>query len=103
VEAKVSQPDESFEPLLLFLKENRGFEFTSYKRSNLTRRVNHRMAKVRASDYSEYLDYLEVHTEEFTALFNTILINVTSFSGTPRHGISAQVDSAPDAGGQGAG
>ena len=27
--------------------------------------------------YAEYLDYLEVHPDEFTALFNTILINVT--------------------------
>jgi two-component system, chemotaxis family, CheB/CheR fusion protein len=75
----VSQPDASFEALLVHLKENRGFDFTGYKRSSLTRRVNRRMAQVGVSDYSEYLDYLEVHTEEFTALFNTILINVTSF------------------------
>ena len=31
-------------------------------------------------------DYLEVHPEEFTALFNTILINVTGSSGTRRPG-----------------
>ena len=39
--------------------------------------------------YSDYLDYLEVHPEEFIQLFNTILINVTGFSrygclGVPR-------------------
>jgi two-component system, chemotaxis family, CheB/CheR fusion protein len=75
----VSQPDASFETLLVHLKENRGFDFTGYKRSSLTRRVNRRMTQVGVSDYTEYLDYLEVHTEEFTALFNTILINVTGF------------------------
>jgi two-component system CheB/CheR fusion protein len=75
----VSQPDASFETLLVHLKENRGFDFTGYKRSSLTRRVNRRMTQVGVRDYAEYLDYLEVHTEEFTALFNTILINVTSF------------------------
>jgi two-component system, chemotaxis family, CheB/CheR fusion protein len=75
----VSQPDASFETLLVHLKENRGFDFTGYKRSSLTRRVNRRMAQVGVSDYAEYLDYLEVHAEEFTALFNTILINVTGF------------------------
>ena len=75
----MSQPDGSFETLLLHLKENRGFDFTGYKRSSLTRRVNHRMAQVGVGDYAAYLDYLEVHSEEFTALFNTILINVTSF------------------------
>lgn len=65
--------------LLLHLKENRGFDFTGYKRASLTRRVDYRMAEVGVGDYAEYLEYLEVHTEEFTALFNTILINVTSF------------------------
>src|SRR4029078_814069 len=30
-----------------------------------------------------YLDYLQVHPEEFEALFNTILINVTSFFRDP--------------------
>src|SRR5687768_15068014 len=43
------------------------------------RRVDRRMAQVGVADYSEYLDYLELHAEEFTALFNTILINVTGF------------------------
>jgi two-component system CheB/CheR fusion protein len=75
----VSQLDASFETLLEHLKVNRGFDFTGYKRSSLTRRVDRRMAQVGIDDYAEYLDYLEVHTEEFTALFNTILINVTSF------------------------
>jgi two-component system CheB/CheR fusion protein len=79
----LSQPDASFEALLLHLKENRGFDFTGYKRSSLTRRVDRRMAQVGIDSYAEYLDYLEVHTEEFTALFNTILINVTGFFRDP--------------------
>ena len=29
--------------------------------------------------YADYLDYLQAETDEFTRLFNTILINVTSF------------------------
>ena len=37
------------------------------------------MAQIGVPDYAEYLDYLQVHPEEFTALFNTILINVTGF------------------------
>ena len=75
----MSQPDASFEALLLHLKENRGFDFTGYKRSSLTRRVDRRMAQLGVDSYADYLDYLELHTEEFTALFNTILINVTGF------------------------
>ncbi|MEV8503226.1 CheR family methyltransferase [Actinoplanes sp. NPDC051475] len=75
--------DPDFETLLLYLKESRGFDFTGYKRSSLMRRVNRRMSQVAAADYPEYLDYLQVHPDEFTLLFNTILINVTGFFRDP--------------------
>jgi two-component system, chemotaxis family, CheB/CheR fusion protein len=75
----VTQPDPQFEALLLYLKESRGFDFTGYKRSSLMRRVGRRMGQINVPDYAEYLDYLQVHPDEFTALFNTILINVTGF------------------------
>src|SRR3569833_2089290 len=71
--------DPSFEALLTYLKEARGFDFTGYKRSSLMRRVNRRMTQVGVTGYPDYLDHLQVHPEEFTALFNTILINVTGF------------------------
>jgi two-component system CheB/CheR fusion protein len=79
----MSHPDPYFETLLLYLKEQRGFDFTGYKRSSLMRRVARRMDQVGAADYVEYLDHLQVHSDEFTALFNTILINVTGFFRDP--------------------
>lgn len=79
----MSPVDEQFETLLVFLKEARGFDFTGYKRSSLIRRISRRMLHVRANDHAEYLDYLQVHPDEFTALFNTILINVTGFFRDP--------------------
>jgi two-component system CheB/CheR fusion protein len=71
--------DPQFEALLHYVKESRGFDFTGYKRSSLVRRVNRRMSQVSLTDYLEYQDYLQMHPDEFTALFNTILINVTGF------------------------
>ena len=68
-----------FEALLNYIKRNRGFDFTGYKRSTLMRRVNKRMQTAGIEGYSAYLDYLEVHPDEFNHLFNTLLINVTSF------------------------
>jgi two-component system CheB/CheR fusion protein len=68
-----------FEALLDYLKRSRGFDFMGYKRSSLMRRVIKRMQMVAIEDYGDYLDYLEVHPEEFAHLFNTILINVTAF------------------------
>ena len=72
-------PDPAFEALLVHLRERRGFDFTGYKRPSLVRRVSRRMADVGIASVTDYQDHLEVHPEEFTALFNTVLINVTSF------------------------
>lgn len=67
------------EALLDYLNRSRGFDFTGYKRSTLERRVARRMHALGVDGYAEYIDYLEVRPDEFPLLFNTILINVTSF------------------------
>jgi two-component system CheB/CheR fusion protein len=71
--------EKKFEGLLDFLQRERGFDFTGYKRPSLMRRVMRRMQQVGVDDFERYVEYLEVHPEEFVQLFNTILINVTSF------------------------
>ena len=81
--SQTDQPDPAFERLLEFLRGNRGFDFTGYKRASLERRIRKRMQEVGISQVDEYLDYLEVHPAEFTELFNTILINVTGFFRDP--------------------
>ncbi|MBW4629297.1 MAG: PAS domain-containing protein [Brasilonema octagenarum HA4186-MV1] len=67
------------ENLLEYIKRNRGFDFSGYKRTSLSRRIQRRMQTISIENYTEYLDYLEVHPDEFVELFNTILINVTAF------------------------
>jgi two-component system, chemotaxis family, CheB/CheR fusion protein len=71
--------DRIFEELLAYLRRSRGFDFTGYKRSSLIRRVRKQMLVHQIAEFGEYLDYLQVHPEEFLPLFNTILINVTAF------------------------
>jgi two-component system CheB/CheR fusion protein len=68
-----------FEELLEYLRRSRGFDFTGYKRASLIRRVHKQMQAHEIEAVGEYLDYLQVHPEEFLPLFNTILINVTAF------------------------
>ena len=75
--------DRDLEVLLDYLRRSRGFDFTGYKRTSLSRRIEKRMQVVGADSYLSYLDHLEVDPEEFTHLFNTILINVTSFFRDP--------------------
>jgi two-component system CheB/CheR fusion protein len=69
----------TLDALLEFVKDSRGFDFTGYKRSSIERRVAKRMSELGIERHEQYLDYLELHGEEFAALFNTILINVTGF------------------------
>lgn len=75
--------DEAFEALLRYMRDSRGFDFTGYKRTTLMRRVRHRMEQAGYTSFEEYLDFLQAGSDEFTALFNTILINVTSFFRDP--------------------
>jgi two-component system CheB/CheR fusion protein len=75
--------EQQFESLLQFLQQNRGFDFTGYKRPSLMRRVAHRIQMLNAGSFADYADYLQVHPEEFSQLFNTVLINVTTFFRDP--------------------
>jgi two-component system CheB/CheR fusion protein len=73
------QRDPQFEELLSFIRDERGFDFTGYKRPSLMRRISKRMQDVKVETFPEYREHLQVHPDEFVQLFNTILINVTSF------------------------
>jgi two-component system, chemotaxis family, CheB/CheR fusion protein len=76
-------PDPVFDSLLDFLKRSRGFDFTGYKRTSIERRFRRRMDALECASYGDYLDYLEVHPEEYEQLFDTLLINVTEFFRDP--------------------
>ncbi|HKA55243.1 MAG TPA: CheR family methyltransferase [Candidatus Binatia bacterium] len=78
-----AEDNRGFEELIEFIKQSRGFDFTGYKTASLMRRVRRRMQSLNLERFGEYMDYLEVHPEEFILLFNTILINVTSFFRDP--------------------
>jgi two-component system CheB/CheR fusion protein len=75
--------DQPFEALLEFLKRSRGFDFTGYKRTTLERRLRRRMDALDCNGYGDYLDYLEVHPDEFAELFDSLLISVTEFFRDP--------------------
>lgn len=79
MDLKHRDDDKVFESLLEYLKRSRGFDFSGYKRSSFQRRVQKQMYLREVASYKDYIDYLEVHPEEFASLFNTVLINVTSF------------------------
>ncbi len=71
--------DGELETLLEYVNERRNFDFRSYKRASLTRRIFKRMQAIDVDDYQRYMEILEASPGEFADLFNTILINVTVF------------------------
>jgi two-component system CheB/CheR fusion protein len=79
----MSSDEQSVEGLLDYLKATRAFDFTAYKRSSLMRRIEKRLQALGLSSYEDYQNHLEAHPDEFGLLFNTILINVTSFFRDP--------------------
>jgi two-component system, chemotaxis family, CheB/CheR fusion protein len=78
-EARSAPREDDLEPLLEHIMQSRGFDFSGYKRNSLRRRIDKRLEELGVESYSDYKDYLEVHPDEFTTLFDTILINVTGF------------------------
>ncbi|HEX2723428.1 MAG TPA: CheR family methyltransferase [Gemmatimonadaceae bacterium] len=68
-----------FDSLLDYLKSTRSFDFTAYKKPTLMRRIRRRMSVVGLETFGDYRLYLENQPEEFAQLFNTVLINVTTF------------------------
>ena len=71
--------EQSFENLLEYVRDARGFDYTGYRRPSLMRRFEKRIQTVGAGGYDDYRAYLETHPEEFGQLFDAILINVTGF------------------------
>lgn len=72
-------PDPDFEALLVHLRNERGFDFTGYKRPSLRRLVDKRLNAIDAGTYADYVDLLQADPGEFDRLFDMLLINVTSF------------------------
>jgi len=77
------ESDPEWPGLLQYLLDERGFDFHGYKPASLSRRIRKRMQAVDLNGFTAYQDYLQAHPGEFATLFNTILINVTSFFRDP--------------------
>ncbi|HET8840010.1 MAG TPA: chemotaxis protein CheB [Ktedonobacteraceae bacterium] len=81
-ELVVTLPDEerALTTILLALRQHTGVDFPAYKRETLTRRVLHRMAVLlHVERFAEYETYLREHPAEIEALYQDVLIPVTSF------------------------
>jgi two-component system CheB/CheR fusion protein len=74
---------DALERLIERLRVARSFDLTGYKRSSLMRRTRKRMSELAIGTFDDYAQRLDCDGDEFDALVNTILINVTSFFRDP--------------------
>src|SRR2546423_1127006 len=69
--------------ILQQLQSTTGVDFSNYKAATLKRRIVRRMALHKLESLPEYTDFLRSRPAEVEALFQDILINVTSFFRDP--------------------
>jgi two-component system CheB/CheR fusion protein len=75
--------EQIFKQILGILRTRRGVDFQHYKSSTLKRRIIRRMALSKTESPSAYLEKLRENKSEQDALYNDILISVTSFFRDP--------------------
>lgn len=69
--------------LFRLLHTTMGVDFSHYKKSTLKRRIQRRMTLLGIEGLQEYLDHLQAHPDEIEALYQDLLIKVTTFFRDP--------------------
>ncbi|MCX6698589.1 MAG: PAS domain-containing protein [Methanomicrobiales archaeon] len=65
--------------IMMLLRSRTGNDFSKYKKSTITRRIERRMVVHSLSNMEAYARYLQENPAEVQVLFKELLINVTSF------------------------
>ncbi|HEX4205819.1 MAG TPA: chemotaxis protein CheB [Ktedonobacteraceae bacterium] len=75
--------EQEFQQILRLLYRRTKVDFTAYKLTTIKRRIQRRMLLHQISNFAGYLDYLTTHQAEVGALYEDLLIGVTSFFRNP--------------------
>ncbi len=68
-----------FNRILMQLRSSTGHDFSLYKKSTISRRIERCMTQLNIQDMEIYARYLKENTAEIQGLFKELLINVTNF------------------------
>ncbi|MEO8147454.1 MAG: CheR family methyltransferase [Bacteroidia bacterium] len=83
VEDEILNSDPDLAALLILLYKETGVDFTNYKLSTIKRRIIRRTLLFKLNDLKDYLKFIKKNDNEIHALFQDLLINVTSFFREP--------------------
>ena len=73
-----SEPHD-FRTVLSLLRAHTDYDFKSYKKGTLERRIHRRMGLKQVSSLNAYVEHLRENPEELSHLFKDLLIGVTRF------------------------
>ena len=79
----VSEGGDNLNKIFVLLRSRTGNDFTYYKHSTIRRRIKRRMVLHQLEKMEDYVKYLQKQPGELDALFQDMLINVTSFFRDP--------------------
>ena len=79
----VEKDQSSLEKIIILLRGQSGQDFSLYKKSTISRRVERRMGLHQFTKISDYVRYLRENSQESDLLFKELLIGVTSFFRDP--------------------
>lgn len=72
-------PASAVAPILNYLLETRGFDFTGFHPDMLVRRISKRLVATATRNFDNYLAYLPSHEDELDRLIDVLTINVSRF------------------------
>ncbi|HEY9619448.1 MAG TPA: chemotaxis protein CheB [Crinalium sp.] len=80
---ELPQPADALTIIFALLRSHTGVDFSRYKLNTINRRIQRRMLLYKLEQLEDYVAYLQAHPAEVKALYEEILIHVTSFFRDP--------------------
>ena len=80
---ELSESNDALTTIFALLRTTTGVDFTAYKSTTFDRRVQRRMLLYKIESLEDYAQHLQEHPDEVQALYEEILIHVTSFFRDP--------------------
>src|SRR5262249_10818149 len=78
------------------LRRSTGVDFTHYRQTTILRRIQRRMVVHKIEKMDEYVKHVQTNPAEIKALYQDMLINVTSFFRNPKVFEALKVDVFPN-------
>jgi two-component system CheB/CheR fusion protein len=94
-ESQLLSEDPSMDQVLRLLRDNFGIDFSLYKMTTVSRRIQRRVELLRLPDLPAYVDQLLVEPDELHKLYQDLLIGVTQFFRDPQAFESIERDVIP--------